>query len=454
MYIVIAGGGVVGLNIATLLSVENHDVVVIEESGQALESIKRQLDVRIVQGNAATPRVLREAEAHRADLVLAVTDSDETNMVVCFISKEMGAARTAARIRNPDYSGYFQMPAKSPIATRRIVRPKNLGIDVYINPEAEMAREILSILAGFYSTPAEEFGSGTVRIREFRIEDDNLAGKKLSEIAQDIPFFIVAVGHNEGGVIANPEEIIHSGDSLYIAIPADHVERLAKLFAGAKRPNRNVVVIGGGSIGYLVAEGLIRQGVQVKILERDQVRAEEIATKLERALVLQGEPTDRDFLLEQGISKADAVVSVTQNDELNILATLLAKTLGVSRALSMINNPDFLPLAEAAGIDVAGSPAIITARKIAHFVLRGGAVAASVLENNTLEAIEFIVSPKAKIVGKPVSDIPVPKNALIVAVVRDGRPSVPPDEYPIDVDDRVIVMSTIPALPEVEKLFK
>ena len=454
MYIVIAGGGVVGFNIASLLSVENHDVVVIEESAASVEAIQRQLDVRTIRGNAATPRILREAEAHRADLVLAVTDSDETNMVVCFIAKEMGAARTAARIRNPDYSGYFQLPAKGPSATRRIVRPKSLGVDVFINPEAEMAREILSILAGFYSTPAEQFGGGVVQLREFKVEDKSLFNKKLSDITADIPFYIVAVGHEDGGVIAKPGEVIHEGDSIYIIAAGDQVERLGRLFAIPRRPAQSVAVIGGGRVGYLVAEGLLRQGVRVKVLERDQAVAEDIAAKLEGALVLQGEPTDRDFLIEQGIGHADAVVAATDNDELNILATLLAKNLGVGRTLSVINKPDYIPLAEAAGIDVAGSPAIITARKIAHFVLRGGAIAAAVLEKSTLEAIEFVVSPTARIAGKPASDVPLPRDAIIGAVIRGSRPIIPPNGEPIETGDHVIVVSTLAAIPEVEGLFK
>ncbi|PVV83993.1 Trk system potassium transporter TrkA [Dehalogenimonas alkenigignens] len=454
MYIIIAGGGVVGFNIASLLSVENHDVVIIEESAAAVESIQRQLDVRTITGNAATPRVLREAEAHRADLILAVTDSDETNMVVCFIAKEMGASRTAARIRNPDYSGYFQLPAKNPGATRRIVRPQNLGVDIFINPEVEMAREILSILRGFYSTPAEQFSGGAVQLREFKVEDKSLFNKKVSDIKSDIPFFIVALGHEEGGAIARADEIIHEGDSIYVVAPGDQVERLGRLFAAPKPPAQSVAVIGGGRIGYLVAEGLLRQGIRVKILERDQSRAEEIAGKLERALVLQGEPTDRDFLVEQGIASADAVVAATENDELNILATLLAKNIGVGRTLTVINKPDYIPLAEAAGIDVAGSPAVIAARKIAHYVLRGGAIAAAVIEKSTLEAIEFVVSPAARVAGKAVAEISLPPTAIIGAVVRGGRPVIPPDDSPIEPGDHVVVVSTIAGIPEVEEFFK
>ncbi|MGI2336441.1 MAG: Trk system potassium transporter TrkA [Dehalogenimonas sp.] len=454
MRIIIAGGGVVGYNLASLLSVENHDVIVIEESGAAVESIRRQLDVQVIKGNAATPRILREVEANRADLVLAVTDSDETNMVICFIAKEMGAARTAARIRNPDYTGYFQLPAKGPGATRRIVRPKSLGIDIFINPEAEMASEILSILAGFYSTPAEQFGDGVVQLREFKVEDQSLFDKKISDIVDKIPFHIVAVGHTDSGVIARPDVVIKEGDTIYIAAAGDQLERLTRLFAIPKRPTRSVAVIGGGRIGCLVAEGLARRGVRVKLVERDQEKAEEIAARLDNISVLQGEPTERDFLVQQGIGNADAVVAATENDELNILASLLAKNLGVSRTLTVINKPDYIPLAEAAGIDVAGSPAIITARKIAHYVLRGGAIAAAVLEQSTLEAIEFVVSPVAKIAGKMLSEVEIPFDAVVAAIIRNGRAVVPPDDGVIESGDHIVMVSTLAAIPSVEDLFK
>ena len=146
MYIIIAGGGVIGSHIASLLAEEGHEVVVLEQSREALENIRRQLDVKTIQGNSATPTILKQAEAERADLVLAVTNNDETNMVTCFMAKELGAGTTAARIRNPDYSGYFVAQAKSPTATRKIVRPKKLGIDVFIYPEAEAAKEIMGII--------------------------------------------------------------------------------------------------------------------------------------------------------------------------------------------------------------------------------------------------------------------------------------------------------------------
>ena len=200
MYILIAGGGVIGFHIASLLTEEGHQVVVIESSEPVLEKFRRQLDVKTIPGNAASPRILREAEVDRADLVLAVTNSDETNMVTCFMAKELGAGTTAARIRNTDYSGYFVTPAKSATATRRIIRPKSLGIDVFINPEAEAANEINGILSSFYSTPVENFADGLVQIREFKVEGEALAGKPLGAISFPKPCVVAAIVH-EGGIV-------------------------------------------------------------------------------------------------------------------------------------------------------------------------------------------------------------------------------------------------------------
>ena len=253
MYIIIAGGGVIGFHIASLLAEEGQEVVVVEKSEEVLENLRRQLDVKTIQGNAATPKVLRQAEAERADLVLAVTNSDETNMVTSFMAKELGAATTAARIRNPEYSGYFVTPAKSPLAPRKVVRPKSLGIDVFINPEAEAAEEIMSILSSFYSTPVENFADGLIQIREFKVEGEALADKPLADIKYPKPCVLAAVVH-EGGII-QPEEnpVIAEGDSVYLIAHRDDMDDLGKLFIHPQRPARKVVVFGGGSIGFLTA---------------------------------------------------------------------------------------------------------------------------------------------------------------------------------------------------------
>lgn len=454
MYIIIAGGGVVGFNIASLLAEEEHEVVVIEKSEPALENIRRQLDVKTIRGNAATPRVLRDAEVGRADLILAVTNSDETNMVTCFLAKELGASRTAARIRNPEYSGYFLAPAKSPLAPRKIVRPKSIGVDIFINPEVEVAKAVMAILSGFYSSPVEQFAGGLVQIREFKVEGAELVDKKLAEIALPKPCVVAAIVRASGVIPPSADEIIQAGDSVHLVAHRDFMDELGQIFSPPKRPVKSVVILGGGRVGVLVAEGLVGRGVRVKLIENDINRSQEIAARLSGAVVLQGDGTNRDFLIEQGVPSADAFVADTENDELDILCCLLAKSLGVPRSLTVVNNPSYVPLAEAAGIDVAGSPALLAARKIAHFVLSGGAISAALLEGKQLEAVEFVVGPTAHIVNKKISQAGLPEEAVAGAIIHNDRVIIPPDDRVVRPEDHVIVISPLSVLHDVEKVFK
>ncbi len=454
MYIIIAGGGVIGFHIASLLAEEEHEVVVIEKSGLVLENFRRQLDIKTIQGNSATPTVLREAEADRADLVLAVTNSDETNMVTCFMAKELGAGTTAARIRNPGYSGYFVTPAKSAMATRKIVRPKSLGIDVFINPEAEAAKEIMDILSGFYSTPVENFANGLVQIREFRLEGEAITGKTIGQITLPKPAVVAAIVHKGGVVLPDPDVVIKEGDSVYLIAQQEYMDELGKVFSQPKRAVKKVVILGGGQIGFLTAEGLQRRGVKVKLIESDIDRSQEIAARLEHVEVYNGDGTDRNFLIEQGVPSADAYVATTGSDELNILSGLLAKTLGVPRSLVIINNPGYIPLAEAIGVDVAALPPILTANKITRFVLRGGVIATALLEGQQLEAIEFVTSPRAQIANKKISEVDLPKEAVVGAITRNEQITIPPNDSVVRPGDHVIVVSPLSAVRSVEKLFK
>jgi len=454
MYILIAGGGVIGFHIASLLTEEGHQVVAIELSESVLEKFRHQLDVKTVLGNAASPHILREAEVDRADLMLAVTNSDETNMVACFMAKELGAGTTAARIRNPDYSGYFVTPAKSAAATRRIVRPKSLGIDVFINPEAEAASEIISILSGFYSTPVENFADGLVQIREFKVEGEALVDKPLGAIGFPKPCVVAAVVHEGGIVTPDDNSVINENDSVYLVAHRDCMDELGKVFSPPKRPAKKVVVFGGSYIGLLTAEGLQRRGVRVKIIEPDPKICQEIAAELENVEVLQGDGTDRSFLIEQGIPSADAFVSTTDSDELNILCSLLAKNLGVPRSLVVITRPGYIPLAEAVGVDVAALPTILAADKITRFVLHGGAISSALLEGQQLQAIEFVVNPTAAIADKKINEAGLPGEAVAGAIVRNNTVIIPPDESTVRAGDHVIIVAPLSTVPTVEKLFK
>ncbi len=454
MYIIIAGAGVVGFHLASILAEEGQEVTVVEQSAEVLDSIRRQLDVAAVLGSAATPKTLKEAEVHRADLVIAVTNSDETNMLTCFLAKVSGVSTTAARIRNPEYLGYFITSADSPSAPRRVVGVKSLGVDIFINPEFEAAKEITSLLSSFYLTPVENFADGRVQIRGFRVGEGKLVNKPLGKVKFRKPCVAVTIIRAGGIVMPSADEVIKQGDQLYLVGSRECMDELGEMFAQPQRPAKSAVIFGGGRVGVLVTERLQKRGFSVKVIEENVTRCQEIAARLEGVTVLQGDGTDRDFLIEQGVPSADAFVATTENDEFNILCGLLAKNLGVPRSLVMVNKPGYIPLAEAVGIDVAVSPSLLTARKIAHFVLHGGAISAAFIGGKQVQAIEFVISPTAHIAQRKVAEAGLPKEAIAGAIIHDDKVIIPPNDTVIQPGDHIIIISPLSVTPSVEKLFK
>ena len=454
MYIIIAGAGEVGSHIASLLIEAKHEVAIIEQSGEIVDSVRRQLEVNTIIGNAATPKVLKATEVHRADLIIAVTNNDETNMLTCFLAKELGAAMTVARVRNPEYSGYFITAAKSSPTLRKVIRPISLGIDLFINPEFEVAKEITNLFSSFYPSPVENFADGRVQIKEFKVGEKKTLKKALGKIKFTKPCVVAAISRAGETIMPAVDEIIKPDDHIYLVASREHMDDLGEMFASPQRPVNNVVILGGGRIGTLIAEGLHKQGISVKVIEKDIIRGEEIAAKLEGATVLQGDGTDRDFLIEQGVPSADAFVATTESDELNILCGLLAKNLGVPRSIIMAKKPGYIPLAEAIGIDVVSSPPLLTAGKIAHFILHGGAISAAYIGGKEMQAIEFVISSKAHVAQRKISKAGLPKKAIIGGIVHNDTVIIPPNDSTIQPGDHVIIISPLSVIPEVEKLFK
>jgi len=454
MYVVIAGAGVAGFHIASLLAEGGQEVVVIEESVEALENVRRQLDVKTVLGNAATPGALREAEVHRADLIVAVTDSDETNMLTCFMAKESHVGRAAARIRNPDYAGYFVTGAKSPSAPRRVIRPKSLGIDLIINPDFEAAREMVDTFSSFYPAPTANFVNGRVQIKDFRVGGREMVNRPLGEIEFPKPCVVATITRAGQTIMPAADELLKQDDHIHLLASREFMDEFGRMFAQSQRPARSVVILGGGRVGSLVAESLGGRGISVKIIEEDLNRCQEIAARLEQVMVLQGDGADRDFLIEQGVPSANAFVAATDGDELNILCSLLAKSLGVPRGLALVNKPGYIPLAEVVGIDLAVSPLLLIAARIAHFVLHGGVISAAFIAGMELQAIEFVVSATAHIAQRKITQAGLPKEAIVGAIIRDGTVIIPPDDSIIQSDDHVIVVSPVSVTSSGEKLFK
>lgn len=453
MYVVVVGAGETGLHIASLLSKEKQEVAVIERSDEAVETVRRQLDVGVVEGNAVGPRILREAEVERADLVVATTGVDEANMVVCFMSRQMGARKTVARVRNPEYSGYFVVGGKTPYGTKRVVRPRSLGIDLFVNPETETAHNIMRSLSGLYVTPTEEFAGGRVQLRAFRAEESAVVGKTLRDINFPKPCLPALVLRGEEVTIPTGDHVVRQGDHVYVLASREDMDRIGRLFNQRGLPTKNVVIFGGGTVGVRIAQELERRGMQLKLIEKSAERCQELSTELKRTVVVQGGRPDRDLLADEGVASADAFIASTGDEALNIVAGLVAKNLGVARIIVVVDRPEYVGLAETVGLDVAISPVLLAGSKIAHFILHGGAVSVAVLGNEQAEAIEYVVATEAA-VTKSGDGVRVPKGAIMGAIVRGDEVVLPSASTPVQAGDRVIMVSVPSSVPDVEKLFK
>ncbi len=454
MYIVIVGAGVGGYHISSLLSRDGHSVVVIDQAESALNAIRRYLDVKTILGSGANPRVLREAEIQRADLLLAVTDSDETNMVTCFLAKALGVKKTIARVRNPEYSGYLVSNPRSAGTARRVITPETLGISLFVNPDIIAAEEVANILSGLYTTPVEDFASGRVQAREFRVDNPAISGKTVRDIAFPRPCRVIAVVRPSHVVFPKPEEVLKEGDRVWVISATETMDELGSVFGEPKPQAKNVVILGAEHTGFRLAQILEKRGLRVKLIDPDEARCEQAAKQLERVEVIQDAGTNGDNLIEEGVPSADAFIAATWSDELNILVALLVKNLGASRSLALVESPQYVLLAETVGVDVTVSPLLLTAGRIARFVRSSSVVNVSFLMGTLVEATEFSAVQGAKIIGRPLKEVSLPKDAVIGAVVHGEAVIFPQDDTVIEAGDTVIVIGLPAAVHTIEKLFE
>lgn len=452
MYIVVAGAGLLGSHIAHTMAEEGHDVVVIEQSEAQKETISRQLDVKTIQGGAVSPSVLEEAEVRRADIVIATTASDEANIVVCFLAKQMGAKRTVARVRNQEYSGYIIVPAEAPTGTRKVFRPKNLGIDLIINPEIVAADEIRRILSSLYVTPMEEFVDGQIQLTEFKATKEEVLDKPINQIEVPKPCSIAVIGRGAEAIIPKETDTLKKGDRVYLVAPKDDMDELGSLFSQPSGKATSTVIIGGGRVGFHIAQRLEETGVQVKIIEQNMRRCWEISQRL-KAVVVHGEGSDYDLLVQERVAAADAFISTTDRPELNILLGLLGKSLGIKHVLTIVDKPGYVPLAETVGIDIAISPLQLSAGQIARLARLAEVASVSKLASEQVEIVEYIVGENAPIVGKSFGKTHLPNGSKLLAYISEGNIRFQRSDNPVKARDHVIIANHTSISPTVEKLF-
>jgi len=446
MRILIVGAGAVGYNLARMLAVENHDVAIVEESHARVRRIREKLDVQAVEGSGASPDVLRQAGISDSDLVIAVTERDEVNLIVCAIAKGNGVQHCIARVRNPEYSG-----------ENSVFRSPALGIDYIINPIDITVESIAKIIRTPGATEVADFAGGAILLRGFHVQDSSIvAGKNLAQFKTartKNAFLIVAIARGDELIIPSGKDEIRAGDDIYVLVAKEYLGAVAKMIATDIEETRNVVLFDSSDLSMQIARRLQKEVDQIVVVEPDQERAERACARIPRGLVLCGEPTDAEVLREAQVDRASFFMGLSDRDDLNLLSALFAKKHGALRTMVLTNEPDFVPVLGSIGIDVVINPRLVTVGEILKFVRRGHVLSVVSLREDKAEALELVADPGSKVVGKELSTIKLPKNCLIGAIGREGAVLIPSGDSVIRAGDTVIVFALASAIEKVERLF-
>ncbi|MEJ5227071.1 Trk system potassium transporter TrkA [Thermodesulfovibrio sp.] len=444
MRIIIVGAGEVGYQIAKFLTYEGADVVIIDRDGAKLRRISEELDIATIEAEGSDPSAFKEAGADKADLLLAVTNSDETNMIACLLGKAMfNIKRKIARIRNPDYFFNKELLGKS-----------NLDIDPAINPELEAAEAVARLIENPFASEVIGFEQGKILVIGFKIPKDSpVNGKKLKSVRSLInqEFIIGVIERDENVIVPSGDDIIQEGDIVYMPIPREKIQEVAQSLGVMATPSKKIMILGGGRIGYYIANKMENKA-DIKIIEKDSERCKFLSKHLGKTLILHGDGADKQILLEENIQNTDTYIACSNNDELNIMASLLAKKLGAKKVISLVNRTDYVPLAHNLGIQSVLSPRLITASIILRYLRRGEVISLTAIAENKAEIMEIEVSNKSSLVGRTLKEGIFPKNSILGAIIRDDRIIIPSGDDLIRERDKLIIFALKDSIKEVEKL--
>ncbi|MDA8230119.1 MAG: Trk system potassium transporter TrkA [Magnetospirillum sp.] len=451
MKVIVCGAGQVGFNIAHYLAVENNDVTVIDQRPELIRKITDTLDVQAVLGYASHPPVLEQAGAGDADMIIAVTAADEVNMVACQVAHSLFNVPTKiARVRSQSYL----QPMWATLFSR-----EHMPIDVIISPEIEVARAITRRLQVPGAIDVIPLAGDRVRLIGVRCGDQcpliNTPLRQLTVLFPDLNIVIIGIVRDGQAVVPTADDQMVDGDEVYFVVDTRHVARALTAFGREDQEARRIVVFGGGNIGLFLAQQWEKDhpGAAVKIIEANKERAEFVAKTLQRTVVLNGDVLDPEILDEASVGAAETVVSVTNDDETNILSSLLAKRYGARRAMTLVNKTTYSALMAPLGIDVVISPRAITVSTILQHVRRGRIHAVHSLHEGFGELIEADALETSSLVGKPLREVKLPGGVLLGAVVRGTEVISPRGSTVVQAGDRVVLFAAADAVKKVEKMF-
>ncbi len=444
MRVIIVGAGEVGFHIAKRLASENKDVVVIDRNPAVLQRILDHMDVQVLEGSGCSPLVLREAGVDKADMLLAVTDSDEINLMACTFAKMLAPGLTKlARIRNDEYTAYAEQLSRE------------IGIGLIINPEVEVVRSIEHMLRAPGAVDISDLAGGRIKIAGTWIAEGNpLAGLSLPELrrkAGDMPLIVAAIIRNDRVIVPAGSDEIRLGDLVYFVCEDSQLQPVFSFLGNRPSRKGSVLIIGGGNIGLRLARALERKPMHVKLMDKSPERCAELAGQLDRTVVLLGDGTDQEALLEENIGGMDVVVTMTGVEESNILSSLLARKLGAPMAITRLNKIEYMPLVRAIGLEHIVSPRQSAVNSIFKHVRKGGVLSAVTIKEGA-EALEALVGPDSSLAGNALKDLSFPKGVLVLCIMRGDSVLIPSGLDVIRSGDRLFILSLTESIPAVEQM--
>lgn len=446
MNIVIAGDGEVGLHLAKLLVDEHHNITFIYPNEEILNSVSGDADLLPVVGSSISVDVLEEANVKKADLLIAVLHDEAINLLTAILGKKLGAERTIARISNPE----FMNP-------RTLALFEEKGVDILVNPEQVASNEVVQLLKQTAATEVIEFSGGKLQL--FLIKLDKFApvvDKTLNQVSEEFPdleFRAVAVHRNGKTIIPVGSDYFRENDLAYVITKPRGIELLLELGGKQNYDINDIMIIGGGRIGRLTASQL-QQSMRIKLFEWDEKRATALTSELNNTLVIRGDARDIDILEEEGIREMDAFIAVTNHSETNILTCLHAKSVGVKKTIALVENIEYIDIAQNIGIDTIINKKLTTASVINLHTMEAKVTNVKCLSGINADVIELVAMPKSTVTKKPLKKLQVPEGSIIGGIIRGDESYIAVGDFQIEEGDKAVVFALPEAIHKVNKLFK
>lgn len=452
MNIVIAGAGEVGSHLAKMLGDGHHDITVIDSDQERLQALADSTDIMIVEGKPSSPKVLQNAGVDKADLFVAVypSSSQDVNIVSSILAKKMGCKKVTARVNNEEYL----------IAENRHIF-NELGIDLLFYPEKIAANEIRDLLSRNAAADSLDFAKGRLQMAVFKLEDESpIIDMTLQEFAQTEEgqrqqFRVVAISRNEETIIPKSDTRFKYHDLLFIIAKKDGIESLMHYIGKSNIEVRKVMIMGGSPIAEILARSLAEQHYQVKVIDYDRERCNQLAESLpDNVMIVNGDGRNTDFLTDENIRDFDAFVALTSRSETNTLACVAAKKLGIGRTIAQVENIEYISLAEEMGVDAIINKKLITAGRIFKFTLSDKVRFVKYISGTNAEIIEFIAAPGSKITKAPLRELKLPSDVIIGGAIRGNDSFIAVGDTHIEAYDKVAVFATPESVKELDKWFK